>query len=965
MELFNNLNNEQISAVKHTAGPLLIIAGAGTGKTTVITRKIAYLITQKNISADQILALTFTDKAASEMEERVESLLPFGYFDLWISTFHAFGEKILKNHALDIGLPNDFKLLSETEQWLLMRQHLENFDLDYYKPKGNPTKFIQALITHFSRLKDEDISPDEYLEYADNLKLDQDLSETEATQEINRIKELANAYHKYQKLLLENNSLDFGDLITYTIKLFKERPNILKQYQKQFKYILIDEFQDTNYAQYDLIKLLSAPNNNLTVVGDDDQAIYKFRGASISNILEFKEDYKDATEIVLINNYRSGQKILDTAYNFININNPNRLETKLKINKNLISCVDNKAQVDHLHFKTKEDEAIGIVKKILEIKKNDASISWNDIAILVRANNQADLITPYLQRQDVPFQFMASKGLFAKPIILDLLAYLRMLDNYHETRSLYRVLNMAIFNFQHEEILELLNYAYQKNISLYETLKIKPSKKTEKVLTLIAKHTSDLRFKSVGQILLDFLEDSGYLKNITKKDNQSSRENVLYLNQFYKYIEKFESATNDKTVKKFIEEINMFEAAGEEGTLQPDFEEGPQTAKIMTVHAAKGLEFAYVFIINMVDKRFPSIKRNDPISIPEQLIKETVPTGDVHLQEERRLLYVAMTRAKKNLFFTSAEDYGGIRKKKLSQFLIEAQLANEKKPLPTGKVKFSAKEKNDATNKELLVIKNIPQKFSFTQLKVFETCPWQYRFSHILHIPVKGKASFSFGKTMHNTLYRFFQNMYEQGNSQQRDLFVVINNKAEGKKTHSRLQEKDLLDLYESEWIDDWFFSKKNKQEYHKKGKEILKKFYELHKNSWPIIQDLEKGFNLKIDKFIIKGAIDRIDKLENNQVEIIDYKTGTVPKQKKDNEQLLIYAMAVKEVFRQTPVKLTYYYLEDNQPISYEIKEEDLLKTRNWILEKINKILVSDFTATPGFHCKNCDYYSICEFRK
>src|SRR3989339_2282089 len=345
----------------HKNGPLLIVAGAGTGKTMAISQRIAYLMEQGKARPEEILALTFTEKAAGEMEERVDRLLPMGYLDLWISTFHGFGEKILSEHGLDIGLPGGGKLLNEFEQWALMKKNLDKFNLDYYRPMGNPTKFIHALIKHFSRCKDEDISPAEYLEYAVELKqnLDGMLSGTNkksgrkisnfkfsiskkysisniqypnreiAEQEIVRINEVANAYHVYNQLLLDNNALDFGDLINYSLKLFRERPAILEKYRTQFKYILVDEFQDTNLAQYELIKLLAAPKNNLVVVGDDDQAIYRFRGASMSNILQFKRDFPGATQVFLKRNYRNCQSILDLSYNFIKLNDPNRLEYEL------------------------------------------------------------------------------------------------------------------------------------------------------------------------------------------------------------------------------------------------------------------------------------------------------------------------------------------------------------------------------------------------------------------------------------------------------------------------------------------------------------------------------------------------------------------------------------------------------------------------------------------------------------
>ena len=266
------LNQAQRQAVEHGTGPLLIVAGAGTGKTTVLVNRLLHLIMSGQAKPDQILLTTFTEKAAGEMEERADRLLPYGYTDLWIQTFHGLGERLLRQHGLDIGLPTDFKLLNETGQWILLRKNLDRLQLDYYRPLGNETKFLRDLVKHFSHLKDENISPQDYLEYVDGLDLS-DAGEPEQL-EVARLKELAQAYQTYNQLLLDNSCLDFGDLISYTLRLFQQRPNILQQYRQQFKFILVDEFQDTNWAQYELIKLLAAPDNNLTVVGDDDQSIY-------------------------------------------------------------------------------------------------------------------------------------------------------------------------------------------------------------------------------------------------------------------------------------------------------------------------------------------------------------------------------------------------------------------------------------------------------------------------------------------------------------------------------------------------------------------------------------------------------------------------------------------------------------------------------------------------------------------
>ncbi len=434
--LLEGLNKEQVTAVTNTLGPLLIVAGAGTGKTTVITRRIAYLVQNKLAKLDEIVALTFTEKAAGEMQERVDLLLPLGYVDTWINTFHGFCERLLKTHALDIGLPGDFSILNETQQWIFIFKHLDDFQLDYYKPLGNPGKFISSLLSHFSRLKDEVITPEEYLAYAEQLELSGDNPQgiiasivTEGAQgekknkkgkkdagnskndvvdssEILRVKELANAYHVYQKLLLDNNFLDFGDLIHYTLLLLQKRPSILQYYQNKFKYVLVDEFQDTNLAQYQLMTLLGGRNKNIAVVGDDDQSIYKFRGASVSNILKFKKDYPHFQQITLVENYRSAQNILDLAYNFIQTNNPERLEIKLGIDKRLKSNLPSEGVIQVLEADDLSEELNCVAKKIWEIKNESSELTFNDFAILLRANSAANDLLPRLSASGIPYTFL-------------------------------------------------------------------------------------------------------------------------------------------------------------------------------------------------------------------------------------------------------------------------------------------------------------------------------------------------------------------------------------------------------------------------------------------------------------------------------------------------------------------------------------------------------------------------------
>jgi DNA helicase-2/ATP-dependent DNA helicase PcrA len=967
----SKLNNEQKEAVIHEKGPLLIVAGAGTGKTTVITQRIVNLIENELAKPEEILALTFTEKAAVEMEERVDRLLQYGYIDLWISTFHSFCEKVLRENALDIGLPTDFKILNQTSGWLLMRRHLDRIELKYYKALGNPTKFIQALISHFSHCKDQEVYPEDYLKYADDLKTRDDTPDNEETE---RIKEVANAYHVYQQILLENSSLDFGDLISYCLKLFKKRPLILKKYREKFKYILVDEFQDTNWAQYELIKILANPENNLTVCADDDQAIYRWRGASFSNIVQFKNDFPSAKQVSLIKNYRSNQNILDKAYHFIKQNDPDRLEYINKIDKKLVANTTEVGIIEHIHAKTLDQEVGQTLKKILEILKQD-SVNYNDFAILVRANDSATPFIKALERAGLPYQFLASRGLYSKPIILDLISYLKLLDNYHESSAVYRILNLPFLEITNTDIALLTRYSQKKTRSLFETLQELPlvqdiSPKTQEkvnfLLSLINKHSQMAREKGVSEILIAFLEDSGYLKYLVNGQNE---DKIDLLNQFYKKIKSFEEAALEPSLNIFIKEINLELEAGEEGKLEFDPEQGPDMIKVMTIHGAKGLEFKYVFLVSMVDKRFPCIERKDPIELPDELVKDIKPKGDVHLQEERRLCYVAITRAKQAIYFTSADDYGGQIKKKISRFLVEMGYKNE-----IQNTEYETKETGILAKKLMPVEKlnkkiesqYLPEHFSYSQLAAFQKCPLQYRFAFILRIPTRGKAVFSFGKTMHNTLYEFLKQLNEQGTAKQENLF--------GEKTSVKKPKENIFDqlsqLYEKNWIDEWYESKKQKEEYCKLGKRIIKDFYDDFVKNPPNILKvngtaaLEMPFNLKIGGHTLYGVIDRIDQV-NEGVVIIDYKTGQA-KDKLDfdaKEQLLIYQIAAQEVLHLEPTQLAYYYLDDGKLASFLGSEKEIEAQKLKIIEEIEKIKNSEFEPTPGWQCQYCDFRDICDF--
>ncbi|MFH1292104.1 MAG: ATP-dependent DNA helicase [bacterium] len=969
------LNQSQQQAVEYNQGPLIIVAGAGTGKTTVITQKIVYLLQNELAKPEQILALVFNDKAADEIQERVDEIIDIGYIDMQISTFHSFCQQILEQYGLDIGIPNNFKILTQTDAWILIKKKLDKFGLDYYRPLGNPGKHIHELIKHFSKCKDELIDPQAYLEYAEDVKLDKD---NDNQDEHDRLTEIANAYHVYNRLLLEHNSLDFGDLIYYAVKLLKKRPQVLKQLQERFKYILVDEFQDVNWAQYELVRKLGE-NGQLTVVGDDDQSIYAFRGASVANILRFKDDYQKVKEIVLTENYRSGQKILDKAYESIKNNNPDRLETKLRIDKKLKSMVDFKAEVVHAHKFSLEEEVKFVIDEIIKLKTQDQQASLDDFAILVRANNHAEPFMAGLESHGIAYEFLASNGLYRQPIILDCLNFFKLLDNYHESTAIYRLLRLPIWRITENDLQKITYTAKRKSISYYEALKraqefaLSESGTTicGKLLNLIHDGMKQASIEKPHRVLYDFLERSGYLKYLMHEEGANNRlviRQIHQLIQFFEYLTRYEENIADARVSDFMDQFNYLLESGEQGSLyQPA--DTPDSVNIITIHKSKGLEFKYVFVVNMVEDRFPTRRRGNGIELPIELVKEQLPEGDPHIQEERRLFYVACTRAKQKLYLTSASNYGGVRKKKISRFLHELDYQAQDQKLEK-KSNFPEYPKSFINTKQTSTYK-IPSSFSFSQIKSYNTCPYQYKLGNIIKLPMKQSHYFSFGNSIHNSLQKFYQRIIDLNQTKQESLFGLPGKKEDHDHAIKVPSLDELMEIYNQSWIEDWFQDKNQREEYFVDGQKMLKEYYKQNQDNWTIPAGLESGFKIRIDDFILMGRIDRIDQLADQSLHIIDYKTGQSKEkpQSEDKEQLIIYQIAVESLPEYRNLgkasKLTLYFVKDGVQASFLASDKEIEKLKEKIINTVQEIKKMNFTPNPSqYICNNCHYRDICEYK-
>src|SRR5512137_1402435 len=466
--LLEGLNPAQRRAVLHGKGPLLIVAGAGTGKTKVITHRIARLIAAKAARPDEILAVTFTEKAASEMEARVDLLVPYTSSFAEISTFNSFGERVLRDYALDVGYRPDFRLLADVDQAVFFRENLFRLPLDYYRPLGQPTRHIQEVLEAIRRLKQEDVRPGDYIRYAEGLGAE---AGTDAEKETARKHlEMARVFEAYQALLRTEGLIDFEDQVTLVVDLFRRRPAVLEELRRRYRYILVDEFQDTNSVQFGLVKMLAAEHRNLTVVGDDDQSIFRFRGASLSNILEFEEVFPEAARIVLTRNYRSTQSILDASYRLIQHNNPNRPEFKDKVDKRLRAVVRGRGKSLHmLSFDTVAHEADAVADRVLEIRARGSD--WRDMAVLVRRNADADAYLRSFNMKQIPFRFSGSRGLYQQEEIKVIVAFIRALTDFENSRDLFYLALSDVYKADPYDLSRIAGYADKKNLGLHAVFK--------------------------------------------------------------------------------------------------------------------------------------------------------------------------------------------------------------------------------------------------------------------------------------------------------------------------------------------------------------------------------------------------------------------------------------------------------------------------------------------------------------
>ncbi len=1322
--ILEGLNEAQREAVTHDTGPLLIVAGAGTGKTTVITRRIAHLIVQRKARPEEILALTFTDQAAAEMEERVDTLVPYGYADVRIATFHAFGDRLLREHALEIGLTPDVRVLSRAEQVIFLRDRLFELPLRHYRPLGDPTRHLQALITLFSRCKDEDIAPEEYLACAERLAREAAAAgDEEARQRAGQQAELAAACAAYRDLAARAGVIDFGDQIVLALRLLRARPYVLGAYQRRFRYILVDEFQDTNHAQFELVKLLAARHRNVAVVADDDQclpagtmvetpsggrpiealqpgdrvltavgksklstgvitrtfkrrvsarfltfqlesgrrltatdnhklfcyvprrapsgeftyvylmerrdlgwrigvtddlsvrlclehgadrivglrafrsaadaryhealwslryglptmpfkprsdvmivgpylerlhreletrkaaerlaadlgvdlnaphfargavhrggqsgvkvrltmcyrryaatthrrrlsaprilhavsvetsapetldrlrsagvplrkagkgwvyrtttpsireagvrcewlcevtggipevrfvagrahrkyeaallmpagnvlpghslpvvseggvvyervvdvtedhrtdvvydlevdrthnfvangivvhnSIYKWRGAAISNVLGFLEHYPEARQVVLTENYRSTQEILDAAYRLIVHNNPDRLEVRSGISKRLTARTGPGRPPVHLHFETGSQEADAVAGMIVE-RVERGEWRHDDVAILVRSNDDADPFLRSLNMRGVPWTFSGNAGLYGRPEVRLLIAFLRSVAHPDDSVSVHYLASSDLYQVPVLDLTRCATYADRRHRWLLDVFRRAGElaelrdELSEEGRAAIARLVADLtrymelaRELPTGELLYQFLADSGWLARMSKAATARDEAEVQNIARFFRRIQDAARALRYDNVREFVNHLDALIEAGEDPAVAEADTETP-AVRVLTVHKAKGLEFPVVFLVGLVQGRFPSRQRREALELPAELLREPRPEGDVHLQEERRLFYVGMTRARRELYLTSARDYGGARQRKVSQFVLEALDLPKDASRPFARKaieevqRFAPPAEVAAGGPPLgpddeLVL-------SHRQVDDYRTCPLKYRYVHVLRVPIRRHHTVVYGETVHKAVEYY------------------LLRRAAGNYTPL----EDLLAVYDREWQNQGFLTREHEEARREAGRQALTRFWHGEEAAGSKPTHVEKEFAFTLGRDRVRGRFDRVDEDLLGAV-IVDYKTGDVPRQKDadrraaESLQLKLYALAWREMTGALPQRVELRFLESNLVGRHQPGLEDLEEAAEAVRSAAAGIRARRFEAAPSFGaCRACAYNQICPF--
>lgn len=962
--VLEGLNDDQRAAVTHGEGPLLIVAGAGTGKTGVITRRIAWLIATRRARPEEILALTFTDKAAAEMESRVDERVPYGFTGSTLSTFHAFCDRLVREHAVELGITTQLRVEQPAEILVFLRERLFELGLERYLPLGAPDTHLRALVGVFDRARDEDVSPDDYRAFAERLAAaaSDDVLRDRAAAEL----EKARAYATYQALLLEHGRVDFGSQIALALRLLRERAHVRREIQGRYRWILVDEFQDTNHVQFELVRLLAGgPRGNLTVVGDDDQSIYRFRGAKVENMLGFLDHFPGAAVIPLRTNYRSGQRILDVAHRAIQFNNPERLEAldPGRFDKRLVAArTDVPGDVEHRAYPTGADEVDGVTEEIATALESGAR-KPSDFAILARTHSHLEPFAQGLRARGVPFQRRSARGLYARPEVTLCLNLLRTLADPDDGPATYGVLGDPLFGVEALDLLHLNAAANRTRRGLLRVARV--ALDTGEPALADASREALSRFlvlwdalaelatrRPTSEVLYAFVTESGLLGRLSQDESPESVERVQNLNKLFGIVQRVGPLLRSDRVPEFMVHLDLLIAAGDDPQAAvADTDE--EAVQLLTAHNAKGLEFPVVFVVNLVEGRFPGTRRGDAMPFPPELTHGAGDPRAEHEREERRLFFVAVTRAKDRLVLTHAEDYGGRRTWKTSKFVVEAL---DLPPAPRTRRKASPGEAirryapvAEAPAPEVRPLADDqPLELSHGQVDDYLTCPLKYRYAHVVRIPLATDPKLMYGVAMHHAIRVYLQH-------RMKGLPIAAD---------------DVVAAFDGAWSSEGFYSIGHEELRQAEGREALRRFVEREAASGRVPLAVEMDFRFAIGHDVVRGRWDRIDETPDGIV-LVDYKTGEVTEPEKAEQrakdsardgQLGLYALAYRETRGQAPAFVQLRFVGSGLVGSAAVEPSHFERALERVRTASAGIRRAEFPPDPDQRkCGDCPYSRFC----
>ncbi|MBI1857371.1 ATP-dependent helicase [Candidatus Saccharibacteria bacterium] len=967
---YERFNDAQRAAITAEKGPILVVAGAGTGKTSVIVERINRLI-EKGVPTKRLLALTFTEKAATEMLDRVNASRGLYELELPIMTFNAYGESLLRRYAADIGLGRNFIVLGQSAQIVFLGERVDALGLEYFAPLARPDSLISDLAAYFSQLKQQIITPETHNQYVENMPTSQ------PEEKLNKIKyqELAKAYEAYIRLCREANVIDYDDQIYLLIELLRKRSNVLKEVQDSYDYVMVDEFQDTNTMQSVLVDLIAAPRKNLFVVGDDDQSIYGWRGATLANILEFKDRYPAAKEIALTQNYRSTKEILASAYRLIQHNNPHRLEVRLNIDKQLVS--DRSGEPPRAYKFTTLDEELTWIANDVKRRLN-AGASPGSIAIMARRNTTIQLLHEHLDYLDIEHAVTGQRyELYKDPSVRMLLESIKTVVDPHNNTSLYHTLLGPLFSIpastlsglnavtknQHESLLDNITNSEEPELA-----------EARSAIELIKIWHEKIGITTVGQLAYAILDDSGYKDRLYKisEEDASSAIVASRLGQFFAVMKEFEQIALVPSAIQFIETLPALQAAGEGGE-DNTMDLANQFVNILTIHKAKGLEWPIVYVADCSEESFPLRENLRGIILPEKLLDSreaphhqakldlrkiarsqgksaradsSLTEGEVaiatsreyrplpaemnwsgdggalrkssksskdtsqeseantHMAEERRLMYVAMTRARNELILTYSEHHSSSTIRKPSRFLTEAlDLQDFSSPATANKAAFHAIDLHGNKPLQSLrvpnnILNNGHVHLSVSQAQKYLDCPLDFYYCYILNIPKEPSPALRYGSIMHG-------------------LVEEINLGLIAGKLPSLTE---LINQLETQWPKAGYASLRHRERSLTQAHSTLKRLYAqaTKEQRIPIAVEKPFSFTVKDINLSITGRFDAILPSESGGIEIVDYKTmssvDTIQKAKlraSSSQQLAIYALAWQISHGELPKFVTLDFID------------------------------------------------------